>query len=173
MFLILLLTAFSEATSVVDKNPEEIAQKWTDQTRSYIIKTHVLKSEENLSEFITITINGIGIDTENPLETECITTNTFVGKDTNFRYIKKRRSNGLLCFDAITVNGSLFGTAEWFRENGNYEKIGFYYNDIPCGDWTFYSSSNDIDSVVNYGNDSLLIKFEKEPFLRKHLINSN
>lgn len=173
IILTLFLTACAESNSISNKASEEIAQNWTDKTRSYIIKTHVSESEENRSEFIKNTIHGIGIDTEKPLETEKITTTEIVAEDTNFIYIKKRRSNGLLYFDAITIKGSLYGTAEWFRENGNYERIGYYYNDIPCGKWKYYSSSNDVDSIVNFGNDSLLLKFELEPFLLEHLINTN
>jgi hypothetical protein len=173
LVLILFLTAFAEGNSINNKTPEEIAQNWSDKTKTYIIQSHVSESDGNLGVFVKSTINGIGIDTDKPLETEDITTTAIVAADTNFIYIKKRRSNGLLCFDAITVKGSLYGRAEWFRKNGNYEKIGYYYNDIPCGKWEYYSSSNDLDSTVDLGNDSLLLKLEQETFLKKHLINAN
>jgi hypothetical protein len=168
----LFLSACSEGNSISDKAPEEIAENWTDEIKSYIIKTYVSENEINSNEFINNTIQGIFADTKKTLETDSITTFEIIAQDTNYKYIKKRRSNGLLCFDVIALKGSFYGKAEWFRENGNFEKIGYYFNDIPCGKWTYYSSSNEIDSIINFGNSALLLKFEKDPFLRKNLIIS-
>lgn len=167
IFLLLSLLACTESNTLNNKTPEEVAQAWTDETRSYIIKSHVSVSEENFNEFVANTIGGIGIDTTISLESEDITTTAIVAKDTSYIYIKKRRANGMLCFDGITVNGALYGTAEWFNDNGNYKRIGYYYNNIPCGKWKYYSRSNDIDSIVDRGNDSLLLKLGEEQFLRK------
>ncbi|MFK7786060.1 MAG: hypothetical protein AB8B56_13135 [Crocinitomicaceae bacterium] len=176
VFLALAFVSCTEGNSdkspVNGSSPEKIAKNWTEQTRKYIVTTYALESSDNSDEVINSSMGGIGVDTEVPLKSDSITTAEYDLNGSDLAYIKKRRSNGVLCYDAITINGSLYGEAEWFCANGNYEKIGYYYNDTPCGKWRYYScTTNSLDSIVDFGNEALLVNFKKETFLTEHLIN--
>ena len=56
IFLFLSLLAFTESNTLNNNTPEDVAQTWTDETRSYIIKSHVLKNEGNFNDFVANTI---------------------------------------------------------------------------------------------------------------------
>ena len=134
------------------QDTEEISKSWTDQTRIYIIQSHVLNSPINNRKFSLEALSGLGIDKSKKLKDSQLSTHIIQAKDPTFSYIKKRRSNNLLYFNAILVNKKLNGCAEWFNKNGDYELIGHFFNNKPVGKWKYFGENNIVDTIIYKGN---------------------
>lgn len=74
------------------------------------------------------------------------------------------------CFNAILINRAVYGTVEWYNKKGTWSKVGHYFNNIPCGKWTYYGENKNIDSIIDKGNEDLLLKLKTDTMLNKFMI---
>ncbi len=152
-----------------NETPEEVSQKWTDLTRIYIIQSYVKSTPGSLNKIFEETIKAINIDRSKSSMFDSIETEVMFAQDTSFLYVKQRKNDGSLTFDGILINRAYYGTAEWFNEKGTWSLVGHYYNNVPCGNWTYYGENLEIDSIVNKGNEDLLLKLYTESLPSRHI----
>ena len=150
------------------KTPEKISEIWTSIIRTYVIHTHVKENNENFNTFWKATSAGIKDSYETPIP-DSISSRVISAKDSTYQYLNQRRSNQMLFSNGILINGKKHGTFEWYGINGKWSTIGHFFNDKPCGKWIYYSGNLNIDSIVDKGNQELLIKLSQDSILTQHL----
>ena len=168
-YILLIISLFLVSCNINKEDPEDISEKWTDSIRGHIIQSVIKANPNNFNQILDNTIKNININKSAPLESAELQTEVMQAQDTCLMYITQRRSNGMRCFNAILINRAFYGTVEWYNEKGTWSKVGQYFNDIPCGKWTYYGENKNIDSVIDKGNEDLLLKLKTDTVLNKFI----
>ena len=152
-FIFLVVVYFGLVIALIRQTYLAVKEKLSNKSRLITIGF--------LALVLTITfIKPFGIIDLNKLEGENLLTaqregaanctTTFKLKD-NFTF--KERN---VCFGVSEVKGT-------------WSKVGQYFNDRPCGKWTYYGENKNIDSVIDKGNEDLLLKLKTDTVLNKFI----